>query len=188
LLTIKHMEREMKKALTAVLAAACLAVFAIPGWAKDPAPFNPAELNKFISDYPGFVSFMKTQEKAIEDAGNPDAWQSMQASNRMASYLNKKGWKPERFFYVLSHANAGLAAVTLEEQAPQIQSQFSESRKAIQNNPMFSAEMKQQLLAQMQQGEAQAKKMDQMGKDLPPLELKLIRKNKDRLMHLFESQ
>jgi len=181
----------MRKTLPAVLAAASLIVLvcvcAAPARAEAPKPFDRAELEKLISDLPGFMAFMKTQEQAIEDANDPDTWQALQASSLMTSYLRSKGWSPERFFYVVSHVSTGLAAVHLEDQAPEIQRQLSESRAEILSNPALSTEMKQQILSQMEQGAAGVSQLPQVGRDLPASELALIRANQERLTQLFDA-
>jgi len=179
----------MRKAwmTAAILAAAVWLLVPCSARAEDPRPFSGKELDKLLSDLPGFVSFMNAEEKTIGDAGDPTVWQSLQLSRRMLEYLEKRGWKPERFFYVVSHVSVGLAAVTMEENAPRVQAQLAESQKAIQENPMISPEMKRQLLDQMQQGAEQTRQMDRVGQDLPAEELALIRKNKARIVETFET-
>jgi len=179
----------MRKTLIPVVlaVAACLNAFGLPALAGDPAPFTAAELKKFISDYPAFAAHMEAEGQVIEDAQKPETWEGIQRTSRMMDYLKKKGWEPERFFYVVSHVGAGLVAVTLEEEAPAVEARFSEAEAEIMGNEYLSDEMKQQLLSHMRQGAEQVKQLDQAGKDLPASERQLIRKNKDRIQKAFEA-
>lgn len=168
------------------LAAAFLTAVAWSAGAADPKPFTAKELNKLLADYPAFAAFMASEGEAIEQAGRPEAWEGVRVSSRMADYLKKKGWEPERFFYVISHVGAGLVAVTLEEEAPRVQAGLAEAEAEIRDNPYFSEEMKKQLLDQMRQSVAEVKKLDQAGKEIPEEELKLIRKNRERILKVFD--
>ena len=178
----------MPNARIVALSAACLllAPLAFPAGAGDPKPFTAKELNRFIADYPAFAAHMRDEGETLRNVREPETWETMQVTSRMTDHLKKQGWEPERFLYVISHVAAGLAAVTLEEQAPALEEHLAEAHAEIMDNPYLSQEMKQQLLDQMRQGLADMRKLDQAGRDVPEEELQLIRKNKKRILKAFE--
>lgn len=160
-------------------------LLSVPAGAQ--APFNLKELNQFLTDFPGFVQFMEDKGQEIEGGNRPETWKSMQIDRSMREFLSDTGWNADRFFYLASHVATGLMATEVRDRAPEIQAQLQAQKEAILGNPQIPEEMKQQLLAQMQSGMAQAGTLQTVGDDLPPDEMALIKANKDRINDLFSS-
>ena len=134
----------------------CVLAFIVAGAgyvrAQEEKPFTSGELSKFIADFPEIADHAEQLGEeigAVED--DPDAWQSIAASSSMVKLLNQKGWLPERFAYIISHIGTGLAGLTMAEHQPVINDQLIQAKKAIQDNPNLSDEMKEQMLSQFEQ-------------------------------------
>jgi hypothetical protein len=141
----------------------------------DQAPFDWSELSRFMSDYPGFASWLEEAGETYGAMDDPSAIQSMAFSENIQSYLSSLGWEPERFFYILSHVGAGLSAVLMEQAGVDMAAQMA----AMQNNPNLTEEQKQQMMEAVEQSQ-------NMDSDLPAEEIDLIRDNKDDLMTMME--
>lgn len=155
--------------------------------AQTQVPFKLGELNKFLADFPDVMAYMTEKGEAIENSAQPDTWKGSRMGNLFKDYVEKRGWRVERFSYIASHLAKGLVAAEVNQQAPEMQAQMAQAMAAIQSNPSLSAEMKQQMMAQMSQGMAETGKLKDAGKDIPASEMALIAANRDRIRAAFES-
>ncbi len=148
-------------------------------------PFTKGELKRFLADWPAFVSWAENKGEQYQNLEAPGAggrW-----SREMEEYLGGTGWKPERFFYVLSHVTYGMLVVQMQ-QVPEITSQLKEQMAAVENDPNLPEAQKQVLLSQMGQAVAQTAQLGQHGKDLPYQEIELIKANKEKLLAVIEQK
>jgi hypothetical protein len=152
---------------------------------EDQKPFNQSELQKFVDDWPGFAKW--AEEKGEKYHQSPTAAEGYAFSKEMESYFNKIGWKPERFFYVYHHVSAGLVAIEMKDQAQQSSAELEAQKAAIMANPDIPADQKKQILDQLNQMTS-ATGNQQLGVEIPPEEMRLIRANKDMLMDLFQGE
>lgn len=155
---------------------------------QDQKPFNAAELDKFINDYPKIVDYLEEHGEEMDYAEDPDSWQAMRMNKKFTDYVDGLGWSPERLGYVASHVSQGIAALEMKGHGPEMRAQLEEARQAIMSNPNMSAEMKQQMMAQMEQSMAMADDMEESGKKLPPSEMALIKSNRQRILDAFEAE
>ena len=174
-----------------VFLSLCIFVFIATGAgyarAQEEKPFTSGELSKFIADFPEIADHAEQLGEeigAVED--EPDAWQTIAASSSMAKILKQKGWQPERFSYIISHIGTGLAGLTMAEHQPVINDQLTQAKKAIQDNPNLSDEMKEQMLSQFEQSMGATAQLSKSLDELPDSEVKLIQQNKDKLIQLFD--
>ena len=168
-----------------VLSVFCLFAFSTVVVAQEQSPFSMKELNRFIGDYPEFISLMREKGEDIEALNQPDAYKSQEMMRLYKEFADKKGWDLMRFGYMMSHVGSGYAVVRMEEQQPQIQQQMEQAKQAIMSNPGWTDEMKQQMLAQMQQGMMQTQAVSEQNQ-IPDSEMSMIRQNKDKLLQMYE--
>ena len=150
---------------------------------REEKPFTPTEFNKFMDDWPAFVTWAEARGEHYQNLDAPGA--GTRFSNDMASFLGRKGWQPERFFYVLSHVTYGMMALQTQ-QVPEIASRLKEQMAAIEKDPNIPEPQKQMLLSQMTQSLDQTTKLQLYGKDLPHQEMELIKSNRDKLLAVME--
>lgn len=181
----------MKKLCAVVFLLAIICVVSLPAAAADidkQKPFTAAELRKLKSDWPQFIKWTQKKGEKYELDKNPDSWAAMRFSKDVMAYLEGKGWKPERFFYVASHVSAGLAMITMSEFAPQMIAQLEVQKEMIKNNPQMTPAQKQQMIDQINISIAETKKAHQpMTEELPPQELKLIEAERQELMEMLST-
>ncbi|MFH1489936.1 MAG: hypothetical protein ABII06_13620, partial [Pseudomonadota bacterium] len=103
----------------------------------------------------------------------------------LETFLRGKGWKPERFFYVLGHVGAGIMALEANQAPPQAAADLQAQKQAIVNNPHIPPDQKQAILVQIEQGIAQLQQTRQ-GSDIPSGEMELIKASKDVLLKGLE--
>lgn len=150
------------------------------------SPFNSSELNSFLSDFPEVVLYLEERGQLFEQNADADRWESGNAGAEFRDFLEAKGWDPERFGYVSSHVAQGLAVLEMQRRAPDMQAQLEEARQAIMNEPNLSADMKKQMLEQLDQSMAQSQGLEQAGNELPASEMTLIEANQERIRQAFE--
>jgi hypothetical protein len=153
-------------------------------WAQ--GPFTAGELDRFIDDWPGFASMLESQGQALEAEQISSLAQGLQLNQKVQSYLSGRGWTPDRFMYMASHVSAGLFSQIMAQKQPEIQAGMAQAKAEIMNNPDIPAEMKQQLLAQMEAGLAQTQQMGKPMAELPQQELDLIAARLERIKAAFQ--
>ncbi len=165
----------------------CVFLAAVPAAAGQP-PFNEAELNKFAAEWPLFVRWAHQKGEAFEKIKDPSAMQAAALGQEVKNYLQNRGWQPERFFYVASHVAAGLMAAEAGPASTQAAVQLEAQRQVILNNPQLSEVQKKQILAQIDQAIAEAKKADQTAAaEIPAQEMSLIQTHRQRLLAIIST-
>lgn len=176
----------MKKWLTTALIfvfMVCAAAMATGAGFSGQKPFTQDELNRFMKDWPPFTQWAESKGEEYDKIQAPA--EGMRWSREMTQYLGKRGWKPERFFYVVSHVASGLAAVEMRQQAPGIASQLKAQKAMIESNPDIPAEQKKMMISQMEQAMGQTAQLKDQGKDIPAEEMELIRGNRQALKEVL---
>jgi hypothetical protein len=180
----------MKKSILLSLITILILSFGSQIMAKKKAPqkpFTAKELKNFLATWPGFAKLTKESGQELDQIEDPSVWNVMNFSAKIVKYLKKKGWRPERFAYVLSHVVYGLYLSEMNNLMPGVISQLEAQKEAIANNPGLSDTQKQQMLAQMETASKQAKNTKQEHKhELPASELKLIKENSAKIKEAFE--
>lgn len=150
--------------------------------------FSQGELDSYLNDLPQVASYMEKEGAYLDELEGDEAWAAMRANDQFMSFLNGLGWEPERFMYVMEHVSLGIASLQVQEHSAEFDGQMEESRRAIMADTSMSDDMKQQLLAQMEQSVAQLRKMENpedMG--VTADEMELLRANKDRVLDVYEN-
>ncbi|MBG3876182.1 hypothetical protein FVW20_03845 [Desulfovibrio oxamicus] len=103
--------------LTAPLACICLVLLLLTapearaaGFYEQP-PFDNAELTRFIDDFPRFRDWVKRAGEAPHPSVGADGLPGFEYSAPAAAELERMGWKPERFFFIMGRSAAALADI-----------------------------------------------------------------------------
>ncbi|MBF0454662.1 MAG: hypothetical protein HQL72_07560 [Magnetococcales bacterium] len=143
-------------------------------------PFDGAELEKFIADYPGLTQWSAPKGQVTGNLKNHWVMAGMQYNPAFAKGLKEKGWESDRFFYLLNHVRQGVMA---EEQ----RQRQEESEAAIDRQ---MAEMAAKLSAQHQafekERQEQAQRAEAWIKDQLEAQKKQVREN--RFMHPLQKK
>ena len=178
---MRHRTRTLLPFVTLVVLLPIL--FCPPAAAQ--APFDAAELDRFLTALPQYLKFLEQQGDAIENIQSPDAWTAQAVGQKIQNYLAERGWDAQRFYYVAGHVAKGLAAAMVGERSPEMQQEMAASMAMIRDNPSLSQAMKDQMMAQMQNAMAQTRELESTAEDLPPQEMGLLRTNLKRIKNAF---
>jgi hypothetical protein len=100
----------MKRSLVSALGVLLLSLMVLhPAPGGQPEPFTAAELDSFIRDWPRFVQWARQSRiEATADGSIPD---TIDYSLETEQFLRRRGWEPERFFYVAGNSSSALLVI-----------------------------------------------------------------------------
>lgn len=148
-------------------------------------PFTSGELDRFIRDWPGFVTWSEGRGEAIRAEEFSD-FSSVYAYTRdMEQYLEGRGWTAGRFFYVATQASSGLLALEISAQMPGLIQQLEQQRDMIREAPYYTREQKDEMIAGLDEAIAQWSQVE-LGGDMPASEMRLISSRRNELRAAFE--
>ncbi|TVQ38828.1 MAG: hypothetical protein EA384_07930 [Spirochaetaceae bacterium] len=94
-------------------------------------PFSAAEIERFIEDWPDFVTWAGMGEAAVERG------------------LAGRGWHTGRFYYVANQVSAGLVQLEEAERLSQAAEELEQQRAAIRQSPHLTDEQKEQMITRL---------------------------------------
>lgn len=158
-------------------------------------PFTAEELNKFIADVPSLGDLAASTRRHLEtssQSGDPSAMMSPQMCAIFFGDIKEKGWDQERFAYIYAHVMGVMTFLQMEKLLPKLSPQMAQTQMMIQNNPLFTAEQKKQMLKEMAQGMAEGnadlkKARAELAKEVPTPEIELIRTRQEDILKSLES-
>ena len=148
-------------------------------------PFSEKELNKFLNDIPeipGMTAQGMMNIQQMQQGENLDE-KAMQQNIEMGSdTIEKKGWDPNRFYYIYGNVMMVTALENLNKLTKEVAPQMAQAMKSIQNMQGLSKAQKKEMMKQMGGGmveaNAELKKMRaQVKENVPPSERRLIKSN-----------
>lgn len=143
-------------------------------------PFDAKELNNLIDILPEFLD--------LQGGANISTKQSSligdkEIQKEIIDLLSKNGWKPNRFFEVLSRVGTGL---TLSE-ANRIDDVIVEQKQEVMSNPFFTDVEKNKILSQAKNIGSQMKAV-KSSLEITPYEMDLIDRNKQVLQEILGNE
>jgi len=147
-------------------------------WEEEPEPFSLNELNKFIADLPQFSQWAQKEFREPGTTKLPGIPLAVTLDKETKTFLIQMGWKPERFFYILSHVYAGLSSEDV------VVAQIESELELIKNNFSLPQEQKKQLLDILKKDIEKTQKA-QATYMLPLQEQRLIDSKRKQLLDLF---
>jgi hypothetical protein len=179
----------MKKRLI-VLCVSVILCLSIPpviaGSSDEFEPFTGEELTKFMADWPAFSQWAESTGQKYDPTAAPAPGTNY--GSELQEYLTGRGWKTERFFYVLSRVAYGLSAMQTQQTVPEVVSQLQAQKDQIMANPDIPESQKQALISQLDQSIQQMGGIPQQYDEIHPSELELIKSNKDALMTILKME
>ena len=168
-----------------LIPALVLLLCCAPAWAQSQpqSPFNQAELDRFLKDYPAVTQFLDAQGQQ-SDATQPGFMEEVLQTKAFTDFVAQRGWNVERFLYVTQQVSTGMMVLQMAEHGAQIQSEYAQTRAEILKSPDLNPAQKQQFLAQMEQAMEQSKAAGDASR-LAPGELALVKSNKARIYKVF---
>ncbi|MBF0213562.1 MAG: hypothetical protein HQM00_08360 [Magnetococcales bacterium] len=149
-----------------------------PGTTPEQAPFTKAELDKFLGDYPEFTQWLHKQRAATQAVHTPWILSGMRFDSGFTALLKEKGWKSDRFFYLLNHVNTGLMLAASEKSQAEAEARRAQAQKEQEaRNAQAQKEMQESLNASNQRMREQLKaQQDQIRANpyIPPYEKQRI--------------
>lgn len=153
-------------------------------------PFTADELDRFIADVPSMSDLAASAQQDMEknaQSGDTTAAMSTQICSKYSGDIKKKGWDPDRFYYIYGHVVGVMAFLQMEKLLPKVSPQIAQTQQMIQNNPFFTKEQKKEMLKEMAQEMAEGnaglrEARAEMAKEVPVPEVKLIRARQDDIL------
>ncbi|WP_455382509.1 hypothetical protein [Salinispira pacifica] len=146
-------------------------------------PFTGQELSRWMRDWPDVTKWLDAHGDSVSQAENPSDIARFFRGADLTAYLRSKGWTPDRFGYVTVEVALCLAAVEMETQMPEANSQIEDSIKQIQDNPNMSAAQKQATIEQLRAVQSQ---MGGFSANVPKSELALVKPKQDELKKILD--
>ena len=151
-------------------------------------PFNEAEFNRFMADYPPLSQWLTEKSLHQGSESNPWVMSGMRYNRAFIGQLEKKGWDVGRFFYLLDHINMGLltsqaeakrdaAREVMDEQRKKMQAQMAAGRQKLQE------QMREQMRSSAETAQKQwAAQRERIAGDpyIPPVQKQRILAQMDR--------
>ncbi|MEO5340825.1 MAG: hypothetical protein H7837_09995 [Magnetococcus sp. MYC-9] len=111
-------------------------------------PFDEAEFNRFMSDYPAASQWLSEKGRRYGGVNSPWVLSGMRYDRDFVKYLQEKGWEVERFFYLLDHINMGLLTSQAEARHDAVRARLNQQKEKMQTQ---MAEGQQQWQEQMRE-------------------------------------
>ena len=189
------------RAVSAVLPAAALLLALLPAPAAraqtDQPSFNLAELDRFMADFPAIVQDLE-RAGTLDGPADRDGLARAAQEQAYRDAVTSRGWDPERFAYMADHVARGLASDSVREppldrsaqlaQAQAMAEAQAQVKAQVMAMPDLTPEMRQQILAQLEQDMGGLAKVAATADNLPPDELTLIRVNRAELVKVFRME
>ena len=96
-------------------------------------PFDAAEFNRFMADYPQLSQWLATKSLHQGTESNPWVMSGMRYNRAFVKQLQDKGWDADRFFYLLDHINMGLLTSQAEAKRDAAREILTQQRKKMQS-------------------------------------------------------
>lgn len=151
-------------------------------------PFDEAEFNRFMTDYPAFAQWLAKKSLYQDSKGNPWIMSGMRYNRTFLKQLQGKGWDAERFFYLLDHINMGLLTSQAEAKRDASRAILDKQRKKMQarmtaRQTKFQKQMQEQIRSSSEtaqrQWAAQRKRIEN-NPYMPPRQKQWVLKQLDR--------
>ncbi len=97
-------------------------------------PFDEAEFNRFMADYPVATQWLTEKGARYGGVNSPWALSGMRYDRDFVQYLKEKGWDADRFFYLLDHVNMGLLTSRAEARNEDFRAQMDQQREQMATN------------------------------------------------------
>jgi len=153
-------------------------------------PFTAEELDKFINDVPSMGDLAATAQQDLENSsqtGDAATGMSEQMRDEFTEDIQKKGWDPDRFYYIYGHVMSVMSYLQMERLLVQVNPMIAQAQAMIQNSALaLPPEQKNQMLRemaeQMAEGNIEMKKARvEITKEVPASEIKLIKARQDEI-------
>ncbi len=141
-------------------------------------PFTMNELARCLEDTPDFLEYMESQQGETGDYEDPSTMQQLAGHQAAAAWLQKHGWVPQRFSYVLGQMSKGYMALRLRQEGAMMDTQMQEAMKMPDMTPAMKAEMSRAMKELQEAREARG---------VHPSEMKLIEANLENILNMYES-
>ncbi|MEO5355311.1 MAG: hypothetical protein H7835_19155 [Magnetococcus sp. XQGC-1] len=103
------------------------------GNAQTRKPFDEAEFNRFMTDYPTVSQWLTEKGRHRGGVNSPWMLSGMRYDRDFIRYLQEKGWDTERFFYLLDHVNLGLMTSRSEARQEASMARWDQQRSKMQS-------------------------------------------------------
>ncbi|MBW2369998.1 MAG: hypothetical protein JRH15_19170 [Deltaproteobacteria bacterium] len=165
-------------------------------FASERPPFTANELEKFIADWPDFFTWYKDKKPYKDRTFKGDVkitqvidgvffFKGIENHPEVVSYLDGKGWRSERFFYLMEQASNGLAYQHMKDEVPQQQASMRETVKSLRKDKHMPPAERERAVTDLEQAIVN---LDQTLKSLQVSdeELALIVSHMETLKQLFD--
>lgn len=145
------------------------------------APFSPAELSRFLNDWPAFTRWAESRGEELDQSGNEAAW-----TGEAAKTVSALGWEPERFFYVAHQCALGISGLAMDAQGPAMMAELTETRSQIMEDQTMTPEQKQMMLQMLEQSQGGIVEMQEMQQNIPAQEMAMIKAKESEIRRVMQ--
>jgi len=166
------------------------------GSASGKVIFTDTEIEKFISDWPGFFTWYKNEKpwKKLNLKGNVNItmvrdgvffFNGVENLPEVVNFLDGIGWQSEHFFYVMNQASKGLAYQEMKDEVPKQQASMRKEIETLQKDNNMPKKVLKQVISDLTEA------INELGQSLKEQrisdeELAVVTKYSTQLKQLFE--
>ena len=177
----------MRTQLMSVLGVCLLAIaIAAPVVAdEERPPFSETELEKFLEDWPRFTEWADERGRSLESISSPSMLMGAALSFDAGSFLESRGWEPERFYYVAGRSWMAVLVLEARDQAPEMIAGIDGAIKEVRNEPDLTPEQKAEMIAEFEEMKAMFMGIDSYF-EVDAGELELVKARRDRVKDVLD--
>lgn len=177
----------------AILALGALFILGGIAGAQAPAPaLTSGNIDTFLRVFPAYVDFSRKLESDLEGVDVRGDYQQLFAGSRLTAehqrFFAGQGTKFEVFADLTKRVMSAYTALIMSEQQGAMQQMAAAGPQMQQllNNPNLTPEQKKQLQAAMPQMQQAMEQTRRAIEDVPPGDVVLVQKNRDRIEEMLE--